>query len=80
MMQMLRLFLVEDDDNIALLMRRSLERAGHQVTRCRTAADALTGARVISEAARINNPFFIFLPSAGDKCNLHATTQLIIHQ
>jgi two-component system, cell cycle sensor histidine kinase and response regulator CckA len=37
----LRLFLIEDDDDIALLMRRALERAGHQVTRCRTAADAL---------------------------------------
>jgi len=37
----LRLFLVEDDENIALLIRKSLERAGHQVTCCRTAADAL---------------------------------------
>jgi two-component system cell cycle sensor histidine kinase/response regulator CckA len=37
----LRLFLIEDDDDIALLVRKSLERAGHQVTRCRTAADAL---------------------------------------
>jgi PAS domain S-box-containing protein len=37
----LHLFLVEDDDDIALLIRKSLERAGHQVTRCRTAADAL---------------------------------------
>jgi PAS domain S-box-containing protein len=37
----LRLFLIEDDDDIALLIRRSLERAGHQVARCRTAADAL---------------------------------------
>src|SRR5205823_2886885 len=37
----LRLFLVEDDDEIALLIRKSLERAGHEVTRCRTAADAL---------------------------------------
>src|SRR5262245_26428262 len=36
----LRLFLIEDDDDVALLMRRSLERVGHQVTRCRTAADA----------------------------------------
>jgi PAS domain S-box-containing protein len=36
-----RLFLVEDDDGIALLIRRSLERAGHHVTTCRTAADAL---------------------------------------
>jgi PAS domain S-box-containing protein len=37
----LRLFLIEDDDDIALLIRKSLERAGHQVARCRTAADAL---------------------------------------
>ena len=37
----LRLFLIEDDDDIALLIRSSLERAGHHVTRCRTAADAL---------------------------------------
>ncbi|HEV3082929.1 MAG TPA: response regulator [Gemmataceae bacterium] len=37
----LKLFLVEDDDNIALLICSWLERAGYQVTRCRTAADAL---------------------------------------
>jgi PAS domain S-box-containing protein len=37
----LRLFLIEDDDDIALLIRKGLERVGHQVTRCRTAADAL---------------------------------------
>ncbi len=37
----LRLFLIEDDDDIALLIRKSLERVGHKVTRCRTAADAL---------------------------------------
>jgi PAS domain S-box-containing protein len=37
----LKLFLVEDDDNVALLICSWLERAGHQVTRCRTAADAL---------------------------------------
>ncbi len=36
-----RLFLVEDDDDIALLIGKNLERAGHQVTRCRSAADAL---------------------------------------
>src|SRR5262245_42338154 len=36
-----RLFLVEDDDDVALLIGKSLERAGHHVTRCRTAADAL---------------------------------------
>src|SRR5438046_1526199 len=41
MSEALRLFLVEDDDDITLLMRKSLQRAGHQVTRCRTAADAL---------------------------------------
>jgi two-component system cell cycle sensor histidine kinase/response regulator CckA len=38
----LRLFLIEDQDEIALLVRRHLERAGHQVTRCRNAGDALT--------------------------------------
>jgi PAS domain S-box-containing protein len=37
----LRLFLVEDDDDIALLISRALSRAGHELTRCRTAADAL---------------------------------------
>jgi PAS domain S-box-containing protein len=37
----LRLFLIEDDDDIALLIRKSLERVDHQVTRCRNAADAL---------------------------------------
>ncbi|MCI0460452.1 MAG: PAS domain S-box protein, partial [Gemmataceae bacterium] len=36
-----RLFLIEDDDDIALLIARTLERAGHEVTRCRSAADAL---------------------------------------
>src|SRR5207245_1237760 len=37
----LSLFLVEDLDDIAYLMRKSLERAGHEVTVCRTGADAL---------------------------------------
>src|SRR5687767_7619332 len=37
----LRLFLIEDDDDVALLIRRSLERASHAVQRCRTGADAL---------------------------------------
>src|SRR5215510_11346227 len=41
MSESLRLFLVEDDEDIALLIRKSLERVGHQVTRCRTGADAL---------------------------------------
>src|SRR5262245_62136349 len=41
MTEALRLFLIEDDDDVALLVRKSLERVGHQVTRCRTAADAL---------------------------------------
>jgi PAS domain S-box-containing protein len=40
-MEPLRLFIVEDDDDVALLIRKALERAGHQVTSCRTAADAL---------------------------------------
>src|SRR5437016_2800324 len=37
----LRLFLVEDDPDVAFLVRRTLERAGHLVAGCRTAADAL---------------------------------------
>jgi PAS domain S-box-containing protein len=37
----LRLLLVEDDDDIALMIRKSLERAGHEVTRQRSAALAL---------------------------------------
>lgn len=41
MTEPLRLFLIEDDDDVALLIRKSLERSGHLVTRCRTAADAL---------------------------------------
>jgi two-component system cell cycle sensor histidine kinase/response regulator CckA len=41
MTDVLRLFLIEDDDDHALLIRKSLERVGHEVTQCRTAADAL---------------------------------------
>jgi two-component system, cell cycle sensor histidine kinase and response regulator CckA len=41
MNESLRLFLVEDDDKVAGLIRTALERVGHQVTRCRSAADAL---------------------------------------
>jgi PAS domain S-box-containing protein len=41
MAEALRLFLIEDDENVALLIRKHLERMEHQVTRCRTAADAL---------------------------------------
>jgi two-component system, cell cycle sensor histidine kinase and response regulator CckA len=37
----LRLFLIEDDEEHAFLMRKHLERAGHHVITCRTAADAL---------------------------------------
>ncbi len=37
----LRLMLVEDDDDIALMIRKALERAQHQITRHRTAADAI---------------------------------------
>jgi PAS domain S-box-containing protein len=33
--------LVEDDEDVGLLIRKTLERAGHHVTSCRTAADAL---------------------------------------
>jgi PAS domain S-box-containing protein len=38
----LRLFLIENEPDMALLMRRSLERANYHVTVCRTGADALT--------------------------------------
>src|SRR4051812_13216926 len=41
MAELLDLFLVEDDDDAAFVMRRCLERAGHRVTVCRTGADAL---------------------------------------
>jgi PAS domain S-box-containing protein len=41
MSEALRLFLIEDDEAILLLLRKSLERAGHKVTCCRTGADAL---------------------------------------
>jgi two-component system cell cycle sensor histidine kinase/response regulator CckA len=38
----LKLFLIEDDETVALLIRKRLEEAGHHVTRCRTGTDALT--------------------------------------
>jgi len=38
----LRLFLIEDDPDMALLVRKSLESHHHQVTSCRTGVDALT--------------------------------------
>ncbi len=41
MPESLNLFLVEDDDDVALLIRKNLERVHHQVVRCRTGADAL---------------------------------------
>ncbi len=41
MTESLDLFLVEDEEDIAYLMRKALERAGHRVTVCRTGADAL---------------------------------------
>jgi PAS domain S-box-containing protein len=37
----LQLFLIEDEDDVAFVIRKTLERSGHQVTPCRTAADAL---------------------------------------
>ena len=37
----LRLFLVEDEEEVAFLTRLHLERAGYDVTVCRTGADAL---------------------------------------
>jgi PAS domain S-box-containing protein len=36
-----RLFLVEDDDDVAFLMRKSLERAGHSVQVCHNGTDSL---------------------------------------
>jgi two-component system cell cycle sensor histidine kinase/response regulator CckA len=41
MAESLRLFLVEDQEEVAFLTCKHLERAGHQVTPCRTGADAL---------------------------------------
>jgi PAS domain S-box-containing protein len=41
MSEIMRLFLIEDDDDVALLIRRQMEKARFSVTRCRTAADAL---------------------------------------
>jgi PAS domain S-box-containing protein len=41
MSQALHVFLVEDDEDFAYLMRKALERAGHRVTACRTGTDAL---------------------------------------
>ena len=41
MSESLRLFLVEDNDDIAFVTRRCLERAGHHVTVCHNGADAL---------------------------------------
>src|SRR5438093_498464 len=41
MSDVLRLFLIEDDEDVALLIRKTLERADYQVLRCRTGADAL---------------------------------------
>jgi two-component system cell cycle sensor histidine kinase/response regulator CckA len=37
----LKVLVIDVDDTVALLMRKHLERAGHQVSSCRTAADAL---------------------------------------
>src|ERR1043165_5703376 len=41
MAESLRLFLVEDDHDVAYVTRRCLERAGHQVTVCHSGTDAL---------------------------------------
>jgi PAS domain S-box-containing protein len=40
-MDSLRLFLIEDEEDIAFVIRKTLERADYVVTRCRTGADAL---------------------------------------
>jgi PAS domain S-box-containing protein len=42
MTQVLRLFVIANEEQIALQIRKALEHAGHQVTHCRTAADGLT--------------------------------------
>lgn len=36
-----RIFLIEDDENMALVQRLRLERSGYEVTTCRTASDSL---------------------------------------
>jgi signal transduction histidine kinase len=41
MAEPLDLFLVEDEEHVAFVMRSCLERAGHRVTVCRSGADAL---------------------------------------
>jgi PAS domain S-box-containing protein len=41
MVEGLQLFLIEDADPLAVLISKRLESAGHAVTRCRSAADAL---------------------------------------
>jgi PAS domain S-box-containing protein len=41
MTERLRLLLVEDDDDVALMIRKALERADHEVTRCHRADEAL---------------------------------------
>src|ERR1043166_6785838 len=41
MSESLRLFVVEDNDDIAFVTRLCLERAGHQVTVCHSGTDAL---------------------------------------
>jgi len=41
MAEALELFLVENDEDVAYIIRACLERAGHRVTVCRTSSDAL---------------------------------------
>ncbi|MFO0964567.1 MAG: response regulator [Gemmataceae bacterium] len=55
MSETLRLFLVEDDDDFAYLMRKSLERDGHEVTVCHAAADALI---VLGGSTHFDSPHF----------------------
>lgn len=50
MSEPLQLFLIEDDPDFAYLMRKSLERTGHQVTVCHSAADAL----IVLDNSRFN--------------------------
>ena len=68
MRQPLRVLLVEFDSDIALLMRQALERAGHQVTRCATAADALEVLRRFSPVRYLMARHTRGLLRAGSAC------------
>ena len=59
------LFLVENEEDFAYLMRKSLERAGHQVTVCRTGADALAIRQLMEADAALSEPLHPDLPYIG---------------